>query len=131
MRLERSDHERRIHGLVLNEEEAIPVFLEAVDQVFGGTGTDLDLAQQESVLASQKASVPPLRQTLTQNVNALATLVSRPPESSFWPSCVQASACTAPWVASRRPLPRQRSSATTASRSSAASSSLTNAMRSL
>jgi NodT family efflux transporter outer membrane factor (OMF) lipoprotein len=46
-----------------------------------GTGTDLDLAQQESVLASQKASVPPLRQTLTQNVNALATLVSRPPES--------------------------------------------------
>ncbi len=46
-----------------------------------GTGTDLDLAQQESVLASQKASVPPLRQTLAQNVNALATLVSRPPES--------------------------------------------------
>lgn len=46
-----------------------------------GTGTDLDLAQQESVLASQKASVPPLRQTLAQNINVLATLVSRPPES--------------------------------------------------
>ena len=45
-----------------------------------GTGTDLDVAQQESVLANQKASVPPLRQTLDQNVNALATLVSRPPE---------------------------------------------------
>lgn len=46
-----------------------------------GTGTDLDVAQQESVLANQKALVPPLRQTLDQNANALAVLVSRPPES--------------------------------------------------
>jgi NodT family efflux transporter outer membrane factor (OMF) lipoprotein len=51
------------------------------DRLKAGTGTDLDVAQQESVLANQKASVPPLRQTLAQNVNALATLVSRPPES--------------------------------------------------
>src|SRR5450755_5154752 len=46
-----------------------------------GTGTGLDVAQQESVLANQRALVPPLRQTLDQNINALATLVSRPPES--------------------------------------------------
>jgi multidrug efflux system outer membrane protein len=46
-----------------------------------GTGNDLDVAQQESVLANQRALVPPLRQTLEQNINALATLVSRPPES--------------------------------------------------
>ena len=46
-----------------------------------GTGTDLDVAQQESVLANQKPLVPPLRQTLDQNVNALAVLVARPPES--------------------------------------------------
>jgi NodT family efflux transporter outer membrane factor (OMF) lipoprotein len=46
-----------------------------------GTGTDLDVAQQESVLANQRALVPPLRQALDQNINALATLVSRPPES--------------------------------------------------
>jgi len=46
-----------------------------------GTGTDLDTSQQESVLANQKAQVPTLRQTLDQNVNALAVLVSRPPES--------------------------------------------------
>ena len=46
-----------------------------------GTGTDLDVAQQESVLANQRALVPPLRQTLDQNINALATLVSRPPEA--------------------------------------------------
>lgn len=51
------------------------------DRLRAGTGTDLDVAQQESVLASQRASVPPLRQTLAQNKNALATLVARPPES--------------------------------------------------
>jgi multidrug efflux system outer membrane protein len=56
--------------------------LDAIRQRLGaGTGTDLDVAQQESVLASQRATVPPLRQTLQQNINALATLVSRPPES--------------------------------------------------
>ena len=56
--------------------------LDAIKQRFkAGTGTDLDVAQQESVVANQRAAVPPLRQTLAQNVNALATLVSRPPES--------------------------------------------------
>jgi NodT family efflux transporter outer membrane factor (OMF) lipoprotein len=46
-----------------------------------GTVTDLELAQQESVLAGQRANVPSLRVTLAQNQNALATLVARPPES--------------------------------------------------
>ncbi len=56
--------------------------LDAIKQrLSAGTGTDLDVAQQESVLANQRALVPPLRQTLQQNINALATLVSRPPES--------------------------------------------------
>jgi multidrug efflux system outer membrane protein len=56
--------------------------LEAIKQRFkAGTGTDLDVAQQEAVLGNQKASVPPLRQTLAQNTFALATLVARPPES--------------------------------------------------
>jgi multidrug efflux system outer membrane protein len=56
--------------------------LEAIKQrLQAGTGNDLDVAQQESVLANQRAQVPPLRQTLDQNINALATLVSRPPES--------------------------------------------------
>jgi multidrug efflux system outer membrane protein len=56
--------------------------LEAIRQRFkAGTGTDLDVAQQESVLANQRALVPPLRQILAQNIYALATLVSRPPES--------------------------------------------------
>jgi NodT family efflux transporter outer membrane factor (OMF) lipoprotein len=51
------------------------------DRLAAGTGNDLDVAQQESVLANQRALVPPLRQTLDQNINALATLVSRPPEA--------------------------------------------------
>jgi len=56
--------------------------LEAIKQRYkAGTGTDLDVAQQEAVLANQKALVPPLRQTLAQNTFALATLVSRPPEA--------------------------------------------------
>jgi NodT family efflux transporter outer membrane factor (OMF) lipoprotein len=46
-----------------------------------GTGTDLDVAQQESVLANQRAAIPTLRQTLDQNINALALLLARPPES--------------------------------------------------
>ncbi|MBY0380721.1 MAG: efflux transporter outer membrane subunit [Xanthobacteraceae bacterium] len=46
-----------------------------------GTNSDLDLAQQESVLAQQRASIPPLRQALNLNINTLATLVARPPES--------------------------------------------------
>ncbi|MBR0693138.1 efflux transporter outer membrane subunit [Bradyrhizobium lablabi] len=51
------------------------------DRFKAGTGTDLDVAQQESVLGNQRALVPPLRQALEQNINALAVLVSRPPES--------------------------------------------------
>jgi NodT family efflux transporter outer membrane factor (OMF) lipoprotein len=56
--------------------------LDAIKQrLSAGTGNDLDVAQQESVLANQRALVPPLRQSLQQNINALATLVARPPES--------------------------------------------------
>ena len=56
--------------------------LDAIKARFkAGTGTDLDVAQQEAILANQRALVPPLRQTLALNVNALATLVARPPES--------------------------------------------------
>ena len=46
-----------------------------------GTATELDLAQQESVLANQRASVPALDQTIQQSRNLLAVLVGRTPES--------------------------------------------------
>jgi outer membrane protein, multidrug efflux system len=56
--------------------------LEAIrSRLQAGTGNDLEVAQQEAVLANQRALIPPLRQTLAQNVHALATLVARPPES--------------------------------------------------
>ena len=45
-----------------------------------GTTTALDVAQQESLVATQRAAIPPLEQTLRQNVNALAILVALPPE---------------------------------------------------
>ncbi len=48
-----------------------------------GTATDLEVAQQESILDNLKATVPTLRQTLAQSRYALAVLVSRPPESVF------------------------------------------------
>lgn len=46
-----------------------------------GTASDLEVAQQESVVGGIRASIPPLRQTLTQNRNALAVLMARSPES--------------------------------------------------
>lgn len=71
----------RIRTAERNIASATRILAAIKDRFKAGTGTDLDVAQEESVLANLRASVPPLRQTLAQNVNALATLVSRPPES--------------------------------------------------
>jgi NodT family efflux transporter outer membrane factor (OMF) lipoprotein len=46
-----------------------------------GTASALDLAQQESVVAQQRASIPPLEQILRQNVATLAVLIGRTPAS--------------------------------------------------
>jgi multidrug efflux system outer membrane protein len=46
-----------------------------------GTASILDYSQQESVLAVQRASVPPLEQTVRQTKNTLAVLIGRTPES--------------------------------------------------
>jgi len=45
-----------------------------------GTASALDTAQQESVVNTQRALIPPIERTLTQNRNALALLIARPPE---------------------------------------------------
>ena len=45
-----------------------------------GTAAGLDIAQQESVVAEQRAAVPPLRQQMRQAVNALAILLGQLPE---------------------------------------------------
>lgn len=45
-----------------------------------GTTTGLEVAQQEALVAQQRALVPTLTQTLRQNIATLAVLVARPPE---------------------------------------------------
>lgn len=45
-----------------------------------GTATGLDVAQQETVLATQRAAVPPLQLTAEQNLFALATLIGVTPD---------------------------------------------------
>lgn len=49
-------------------------------RVNAGTASALDTAQQESVVNTQRALIPPLERTLTQNRNALAVLIARSPE---------------------------------------------------
>jgi len=44
-----------------------------------GTATGLDVAQQESVVAQQRAAIPPLQQSWEANSFALATLAALPP----------------------------------------------------
>ena len=46
-----------------------------------GTASALDVAQQESVVAQQRASIPPLEQIFRQNIATLAVLIGRTPES--------------------------------------------------
>jgi outer membrane protein, multidrug efflux system len=45
-----------------------------------GTASNLEVAEQQSVVNTQKAAIPPLEQTLTQSRNALALLIARPPQ---------------------------------------------------
>jgi len=44
-----------------------------------GTATGLDIAQQQSLLAQQRAAIPPLDQQLRQNIATLAVLVGEAP----------------------------------------------------
>ena len=46
-----------------------------------GTASALDTAQQESIVNTQRASIPPLEQTLRQSMATLAVLIGRTPES--------------------------------------------------
>jgi outer membrane protein, multidrug efflux system len=46
-----------------------------------GTSAALDVAQQETTVATLNAAIPPIRQQLRQTIDALAILVGEPPES--------------------------------------------------
>lgn len=48
-------------------------------QFNGGTASQLDLSQQEALVSTQRASIPPLEVALRQNIAALAVLVARAP----------------------------------------------------
>src|ERR1700730_8202263 len=48
-------------------------------QFNGGTASQLDLSQQEALVATLRATVPPLEVTLQQSIDALALLVGRAP----------------------------------------------------
>jgi outer membrane protein, multidrug efflux system len=45
-----------------------------------GVASDLDLAQQEALVAQVRATIPPLEETLGQNTAALAVLLGKAPE---------------------------------------------------
>ena len=50
------------------------------DRIGVGTASGLDIAQQESLVAQQRAAVPPLDQQLRQNTATLAVLLGEAPE---------------------------------------------------
>jgi len=57
--------------------------LDLINQQFGaGTVSQVNVAQQQSVVATLRAEIPPVEQTLQQNMAALAVLIGRAPERS-------------------------------------------------
>jgi len=64
-----------------NVESATRVLNLIQQRLTAGTASALDTAQQESLVNSQRALIPPLEQLLVQNRNALALLMARSPES--------------------------------------------------
>ena len=46
-----------------------------------GTSSGLEIAQQETVVAQQRSSIPPLEQSVAQTKNTIAVLLGRTPES--------------------------------------------------
>ena len=64
-----------------NEASATRILNLIKQRLEAGTASELDTAQQESVVAAQRAAIPPLEQQLREQTNALALLLGRPPES--------------------------------------------------
>ncbi len=61
-----------------NSEQTLTVIQARLDV---GTGTALDVAQQEALVAGQRANIPALRNQLEQEVIGLGILAGRPPEA--------------------------------------------------
>lgn len=63
-----------------NLESATRVLNLIQQRVNAGTASALETSQQEAVVNTQRAAIPPLEQIVTQNRNALAVLMARSPE---------------------------------------------------
>lgn len=64
-----------------NNYDAAKRVLDLIQQrVSAGTASALETSQQESLVATQRAAIPPLEQTVAQFRNALAVLLARSPE---------------------------------------------------
>jgi len=48
-------------------------------QFAGGTASQLDVSQQEALVSTERAAIPPIEVTLKQNIDTLAVLVARAP----------------------------------------------------
>jgi multidrug efflux system outer membrane protein len=64
-----------------NLQSATRVLTLIQQRLNAGTASALDTAQQESVVNTQRALIPPLERAVQQNRNALALLMARSPES--------------------------------------------------
>ena len=63
-----------------NLQSAVGVLNLIQQRLNTGTATVLDVAQQKSLVNTERAAIPPLEQTLRQNRIVLAVLMGRPPE---------------------------------------------------
>jgi multidrug efflux system outer membrane protein len=64
-----------------NEKSATSILDLFKQRLDAGTASELDTAQQQSLVATQRAAIPPLEQQLRENIHALAVLLGRTPES--------------------------------------------------
>src|SRR5437763_10953321 len=62
-----------------NVAAATPILTVYQERIAAGTATGLDLAQQQSLVAQQRAAIPPLDQQLRQNIATLALLLGEAP----------------------------------------------------
>src|SRR6516165_7836715 len=72
------DQLRIAHQNVTDSERILTV---VQHQFSGGTATQLEVSEQEALVWTQRATIPPLEVVLRQNMDALAVLIGRPPEN--------------------------------------------------
>jgi multidrug efflux system outer membrane protein len=75
--LDAQDRLRILHKDVSDSSRILDLIMQ---QFTAGTVSQINVAQQQSVVASLKASIPPVEETLQQSLSALAVLVGRAPE---------------------------------------------------